>query len=280
MSDDHGRPTVDYASRDVRIVSPSHGPVSRGPLIIAGLLLFIGLQFSLLILHAQWPPKVGQLIFLAVLTVVSAIPSGARVIVSVFDSIRHPRRRGQWLTAGVISAIAVVALLVEARHQLRTFTPRFQDEFSYLIGTRMLAHGRLWMPAHPLAEFFTNFQLLASPVYASCYFPGTAMCFTPGIWLGLPFWIMPLLISGACAGLVYLVFTELVDGVTGIVARRPVAVAQHLSPDVDHGDGAERVVVLAPRDGLFVGAMARDKVDVVCDRDWHLRGMASHHASG
>ena len=36
-------------------------------LIITALLLFIGLQFSLLILHAQWPPKVGQLIVLGIL---------------------------------------------------------------------------------------------------------------------------------------------------------------------------------------------------------------------
>ncbi len=117
----------------------------------------------------------------------------------------------------VISIVSMFALYGEAREQHRAFMPRYQDEFSYLIQARMIAHGRLWMPAHPLAEFFNSFQLLASPVYASIYFPGAAMFFTAGIILHLPFWVVPLMLSGFSCGLFFWVLTQFFDSVVGVL---------------------------------------------------------------
>ena len=185
--------------------------------VIPFLLLFIGLQYSLLLAHAQWPPKREAWWLLGGLLVLACIPPVNRRIAKVLDAVRQPARRTQWVIAAVICIVSAFALYFEARHQQRSFVPRFQDEYSYLVQARMLASGRLWMPAHELAEFFTSFQLLAEPVYGSIYFPGAGISFVPGVWLGLPFWVMPLVTSAIAVGLLYLVFTELIDGVAGIL---------------------------------------------------------------
>ena len=101
--------------------------------------------------------------------------------------------------------------------QGRDFKLRYQDEYSYRIQTLMAAHGRLWEPAHPLAEFFESFQLISTPVYGSVYFPGAAMLFAPGVWLHLPHWVIPLLASAGAVAMVYVVFTELIDGIAGLL---------------------------------------------------------------
>src|SRR5205814_1552979 len=90
----------------------------------------------------------------------------------------------------------------------------------------MLLHGRLWMPQHPLADFFDSFHLITRPVYASKYFPGTAMVYAPGLALHLPYWLMPALAAGAVVGLVYRVIGELLDGASGIVAAIPLLSVQ------------------------------------------------------
>jgi 4-amino-4-deoxy-L-arabinose transferase-like glycosyltransferase len=55
-------------------------------------------------------------------------------------------------------------------------------------------------------------------VYASSYFPGTALLYLPAVWLGLSKWVLPLAMAGALAGMTYRVVTELIDGVAGLVA--------------------------------------------------------------
>jgi len=69
------------------------------------------------------------------------------------------------------------------------------------------------MPQHELADFFDTFHILVRPVYASIYFPGTALLYVASIWLNLPPWVMPLLAAGASVALLYRVISELVDGV-------------------------------------------------------------------
>ncbi len=71
--------------------------------------------------------------------------------------------------------------------------------------------------AIPLAEFFESFQLIATPVYGSVYFPGSAMLYAPGVWLHLPHWVIPLLASAGVVTMVYVVFTELIDGIAGLL---------------------------------------------------------------
>jgi 4-amino-4-deoxy-L-arabinose transferase-like glycosyltransferase len=83
---------------------------------------------------------------------------------------------------------------------------------------QMLARGRLWMPAHPLAEFFESFQVIERPVYASMYFPGTALMYVPTVWLRLPFWVGPALASGIIVALMYRVVAGFSDRLDGLLA--------------------------------------------------------------
>ncbi|MGD0768991.1 MAG: hypothetical protein ABSB42_12470 [Tepidisphaeraceae bacterium] len=99
-----------------------------------------------------------------------------------------------------------------------SFKPTYEDEFSYLTQIQMLAHGRFWMPALPLPEYFETFYTFVRPVYASMYFPGAAMMYVWPLLLHLPYFIAPLATGGLCAALVYLIFMEILDGASAILA--------------------------------------------------------------
>jgi hypothetical protein len=122
------------------------------------------------------------------------------------------------ITVLVIWAISSVYFTTSTVIQGRDLLPKSHDEHSYAIQTQMLARGKLWMPQHPLADFFESFQMLARPVYASIYFPGSALMYVPGVWLGLPPWVMPVIVAGLGMALTYLVALRLIDGLWAIVA--------------------------------------------------------------
>jgi hypothetical protein len=149
---------------------------------------------------------------------VSLLPPAARVINRLLDRIRHPSPRAAERAALAIAVLSAGYFLLTALLQDRDLFPKTHDEGSYAIQMQMLARGRLWMPQHPLADFFDTFYVLVKPVYASQYFPGTALMYVPSVWLGWPTWVLPLLASGAIVGLVYHIVTELVDGVAGAMA--------------------------------------------------------------
>ena len=79
--------------------------------------------------------------------------------------------------------LATAYFVFTAFYQDRDLFPKTHDEGSYLLGMRMLATGRLWMPRHELADFFDTFYVLNEPVYASLYFPGTALMYVPAVLL-------------------------------------------------------------------------------------------------
>jgi hypothetical protein len=82
---------------------------------------------------------------------------------------------------------------------------------------RMLAHGRFWMPALPLPQFFDSFYVLVKPVYASMYFPGAAIMYVPALLLHLPYTVSTLAASGLCAAMLYLILTDILDGASAIL---------------------------------------------------------------
>jgi hypothetical protein len=53
--------------------------------------------------------------------------------------------------------------------------------------------------------------LIVRPVYASLYFPGTAMLYVPGIWLHLPPWVTTLAVAGIMIFLLHRVVSELIN---------------------------------------------------------------------
>ena len=158
------------------------------------------------------------IVFILIIAAAISIPPIRAALIAALDSVRSPKPAARCaiaLGAGVVSS---AYLLLTAYQQNRSLAPYLHDEFSYLIQAHQLARGRLWMPPHPLAPFFDSFQLIIQHVYASAYFPGTAMLYVPGIWLHLPPWITSLAITGAVTSLCYRIITELIDGVAGLLA--------------------------------------------------------------
>src|SRR5688572_2141393 len=135
----------------------------------------------------------------------------------VLERLRHPSPRGKLYAFIAVSVLSALYLTVSTTWNGRDLLPKSHDEHSYAIQTQMIARGRLWMPQHELADFFESFQMLARPVYASIYFPGSALMYAPGVWLSLPVWVMPVIVSSVAIALAYLLATRLIDGLAGMV---------------------------------------------------------------
>ena len=134
------------------------------------------------------------------------------------ERLRNPSSWAVGRTAVLVWFVATAYFILTAFLQNRDLFPKTHDDSSYAIGMQMVARGRLWMPAHPLADFFDSFYILVRPVYCSIYFPGTALIYSPTVWLGLPLWLMPAVVSGAAVMVLYLIVTELIDGAAGLLA--------------------------------------------------------------
>jgi hypothetical protein len=135
----------------------------------------------------------------------------------LFDRIRNPSAAARGKATFFIGLAAAVYLACNALLGGRGILLRYHDECSYTIQAHLLAHGRLWGPQHPLADFFETFHFLTKPVYASIYFPGTALLNAPGAWLGMPSWVMPVVMAGMVVALCYRIVSELADGVAGLL---------------------------------------------------------------
>jgi len=165
-------------------------------------------------------PSSGEGAALAVAAVAAALPATRRELQRILERIRNPAPRPAWLAAAGIAVLCSAVLLLLAWLHASYFMLSFHDEHAYMIQMRMLAEGRLWLPPYPpdVREFFDTIYVLVEPKYAPIYFPGTALLYVPTVWLHLPFWVLPLAVAGASAGLLYRLVTELVDGVAGALS--------------------------------------------------------------
>jgi hypothetical protein len=169
-------------------------------------------------------PGVGAPIALSRWLVIAAaggiglLPPVSRAINRLLDRLRNPSARSiRWATL-LIAVGSAGYFILTATLQGRDLFPKTHDECSYYLGMQLLARGKLCLPSHPLADFFESFYILVEPVYCSIYFPGTALMFVPTIWLHLPTWLLPALVSGVAVGLTYSIVTELIDGSAGSLA--------------------------------------------------------------
>jgi hypothetical protein len=200
-------------SPDHDIHSDAHRPLTPawkiGLLLLAGLILFAAdSDFKI---HPQY-------IAIPLMIAIAFIPSSGAALSRALDRVRHPSSKIKWITAAVIFVLSARYFLLSASLAGRELYPMFHDESMYLLQAQLLSHGRLWMPQHELADFFDSFNVIVKPVYASTYFPGTALFYVPGVWLKLAPWSTSVLIAAMAVTMFYIVFTELLDGVAGLLA--------------------------------------------------------------
>jgi hypothetical protein len=185
--------------------------------ILTPLLAVLGVQAWLLILNAYWGYNVHVTILTAAL-LIGVLPPVHRPIWRILRRFRHPSPRVRAMTALVIVAVEAIYLFHSALTSRRDLIPTMHDEFQFLLQARMVAHGRLWMPPHPLADFFDTFYVLVTPKYAPQSFPGTAIFYAPSIWLGVAGWKWSIGLAAVTVGLFYRVVAELLDGLAGLLA--------------------------------------------------------------
>ncbi len=185
--------------------------------VLTPLLIVLGIQLWLLVGAGDFGLSFQRKLLIAA-AAASLLPPVNKRFLAFLDRIRHPTPRQLIIAALAISLVSACYFPFTAWYQHRTFAPKWQDEMSYLIQVRMLAQGRLWMPRHPVGDFFDSFQLIVDPVYASMYFPGASLIYVPTIWLGVPYWTAAAIAAGLCVGLTYLIVTDLIDGVAGALA--------------------------------------------------------------
>jgi len=228
-----------WANDDVRFVSvmlltpPKHQgecALEAPPLIgrptrqwiVAGLLVF-GVEVSLVCSRNFWFTTALQERLLGIVLVLAVLPWTARPIARWLSRAGQLSRRGRRVVTGIVLLGTLALLLDSTRVQNRDVSLKYHDQYSYLLQARMLTAGRLWMPRHPLADFFDAYQLIVDPVYCSIYFPGASMLLVPGLWLHLPPWAMGVLACAGCAALTYFIVARLVNDVAGILAALMVA---------------------------------------------------------
>ncbi|MDB5357523.1 MAG: putative rane protein [Phycisphaerales bacterium] len=187
---------------------------------LVGVLLLIGMVVAIGLGRSYHDSPSGILLHLTLVALAAAL-AGARgtsaALGWLYDRVRNPGITARARVTVFIWLAASVYLTCLALLSGRGIIPRVHDECSYTIQAHLLAHGRLWQPQHPLADFFETFHFLSRPVYASIYFPGTALLNVPGVWLGMPSWVMPVIMAGLIVALCYRIVTELADGVAGLL---------------------------------------------------------------
>lgn len=95
--------------------------------------------------------------------------------------------------------------------------PVIQDETAYLLQARILASGHWTAPGRPLPEFFEQYQLLVTPVFAGKYPPGHSLLLVPGVWLGATA-LIPILLAGIAASLVFLLARRFANPWVGLLS--------------------------------------------------------------
>ena len=105
-----------------------------------------------------------------------------------------------------IAVMVVCALLAAFAYQRH---PHLQDEVAYLFQARTFATGRVALPNPPVPSAFALYLIATGATgWYSPVPPGLAAMFVPGVWLGVPWLVNPVL-TGVNVLLLYLVLQPL-----------------------------------------------------------------------
>lgn len=88
--------------------------------------------------------------------------------------------------------------------------PLVEDEYSYVLQSRIFATGRWAAPSPPAPDFFQQAHVLTVPKVASKFPPGHALLMTPGTLLGLPA-LVPLMLTALTGALIFALATRVAN---------------------------------------------------------------------
>jgi hypothetical protein len=186
--------------------------------VVIGLLIF-GLESWLTFLHGLYGRYYQPRAILIAVLVAAVWPVSTRFLklMNLCDAYLAKRRGRTAVIIGIGAFIYFCFLPIDPNNGLYL---KFHDEHSYMVQAHMLAQGRLWMPTYPaeIQPFFDNFHLILDRVYASIYFPGTALTLVPGIWLHLPYWGMPTITAALAVPFFFLIFQDIFGAFRAILA--------------------------------------------------------------
>lgn len=95
--------------------------------------------------------------------------------------------------------------------------PLVEDEYSYVLQSRIFASGHWTAPSPPIPEFFQQAHVLTIPAVASKYPPGHALLMSLGALLGAPA-LVPLLLSGLTGALLFLLVRRVANDWVALLA--------------------------------------------------------------
>lgn len=118
--------------------------------------------------------------------------------------------------APLLAAVAAVLLTWSAWGSLNPL-PTVGDEAAYVLQAQLLARGRIVGDAPPIPEFFEQVHVLVTPTLAPKYPLGFGLALVPGVLLGATA-LVPLLLAGGVAILIFLLCRRLYGGSTALLA--------------------------------------------------------------
>ena len=191
----------------------------RARQIVTVLLALFGVEVWLNAFGGVWGQN-NQFYLLIAAILLPLIPGVAPAAWFFLKRLHRPTPLARRITTLLVMLAAATLLATEAITSHRDLYPVLHDENQFLLQTRMLSVGRLWMPGLPesLYDFFDTFYVLIRPKYAAQSFPGTAFLFVGSIWLGIAQWKWAIALAAITVGLLYRVAAEFAGGLAGLIA--------------------------------------------------------------